>query len=154
MIRKDVSFLSLDIQFILHLWASFHSKYGHKDKVLFESQKCEKIGSSPLSIFLTINMFQFELHPHIGEICTDILVYEERCGNKIHLSTRKSQSWPSWFVTKLNAWWCGIGSNIFLKTGITVVCLSLSVWHNSEYHNNKGKKCLTTSAIPHHHGLL
>ena len=22
-------------------------------------------------------MFQFELHPHIGEICTDILVYEK-----------------------------------------------------------------------------
>ena len=22
-------------------------------------------------------MFQFELHPHIGEICADILVYEK-----------------------------------------------------------------------------
>ena len=40
----------------------------------------------------------------------------------------------------MNAWWCGIGSNIFLKTGMTVVCLSLPAWHGSEYHYDKGKK--------------
>ena len=36
--------------------------------------------SSPPSIFLKIKKYIFlksELHPHIGEICTDILVYEK-----------------------------------------------------------------------------
>ena len=30
MIWQDVSFLSLDNQFITHWWASFHAKFGHK----------------------------------------------------------------------------------------------------------------------------
>ena len=97
-------------------------------------------------------MIKFELHPHIGEIRTVILVHEKGGGNKTYQS--KSQSWASWFVKKLNAWLCGIGSNIFLKTGVTVVCLSLSAWHGSEYHYDKGKNYFTKSAISHHHGLF
>mgnify|MGYP007038730448 CR=1 FL=1 len=78
----------------------------------------------------------------------------KRWGNKTYQSTSKSQSWVSWFVKKWKVWWCGIGSNIFLKTGMTVVCLSLPAWHGSEYHYNKGKNNFTKSAIPHHHGLF
>ena len=54
MIWKDVSFLSLDNQFILHLWASFHAKFGHKDKSFIRVTKCEKMDFSLPSIFLTI----------------------------------------------------------------------------------------------------
>ena len=77
MIWKDVSFLSLDSQFIFHLWASFHAKFGHKDKSFFQVTKCEKIDASPPFLMIKNLMFQFELHPHIGEIRTDILVYEK-----------------------------------------------------------------------------
>ena len=51
-----------------------------KIKVSFESQNVKKkMDSSPPSIFLTIKnkMFQFELHQHIDEIRTDILVYQK-----------------------------------------------------------------------------
>ena len=54
MIWKDVSFLSLDNQFILHLWAIFHAKFWHKYKSFILVTKCEKINYSPPSIFLTI----------------------------------------------------------------------------------------------------
>ena len=60
-------------------------------------------------------MVQFELQWHIGGISTDIFVYEKGEGNKTYQSTSKSQRLASWFVKKLNAWWCGIGSNIFFK---------------------------------------
>ena len=59
-----------------------------KIKVSFESQNVKKkMDSSPPSIFLTIKMFQFELHQHIDEIRTDILVYQNGGGNKTYQST-------------------------------------------------------------------
>ena len=50
-----------------------------KIKVSFKSQNLKKSVSSPLSILLIIlnKTFQFELHPHIGEIRTKILVYDK-----------------------------------------------------------------------------
>ena len=54
MLWKDESFLSLDNQFKLHLWASFHAKFGHKDKSFIRVTKCEKMDFSLPSIFLTI----------------------------------------------------------------------------------------------------
>ena len=49
---------------------------------------------------------------------------------------------------KLNAWQSWIGSNIFLKTGMTVVCPSLCSRQGSEYHYNIVQKYLTKNAIP------
>ena len=110
---------------------------------------------SPPSNFLTIkkNVSIWIPPPHRWDPYGHFGV-SKRWGNKTYQSTSKSQSWSSWFVTKLNAWWCGIGSNIFLKTLIIVVCLSLSAWHGLEYHYNKGKHNFTRSAIPHHHRLF
>ena len=61
------------------MWASFHAKFGHKDKSFIRVTKSKKGGSSPPSIFLMIQnkMCQFQWHPHIGEIRTEILVYEK-----------------------------------------------------------------------------
>ena len=56
----------------------------------------------------------------------------KRWSNKTYKRSNKSKSCASWFVTKWNVWLCGIGSNIFLKTEITFVCLSLSARHCSE----------------------
>ena len=111
MIWKDVSFFSLDKHFKLHLWPSFHAKFGHKDKCFIQVTKCEQMDSSPTCIFLTIKkyLFQFWWHPHIGQIHSDILVYEKRWGNKTYQSTSMSLGWASWFLTKLSGCWCGIG---------------------------------------------
>ena len=54
MIWKDVSFFSLDNQSIVHVWASFHTKFGHKDKSFILATKSRKGVSSPLSIFIMI----------------------------------------------------------------------------------------------------
>ena len=45
-------------------------------------------------------MFQFELHPHTGEICAEILMYEKGGGNKTCQSTSNKQSWASCIVKK------------------------------------------------------
>ena len=55
MIWQDVSFLSMDKQFILHLWASFNAKFWQKDKSFFWVKKYEKNDSSPPFTFLTVN---------------------------------------------------------------------------------------------------
>ena len=101
-------------------------------------------------------MIQFELHPHTGEIRTEILVYE-KCGVIKHVKAPAiKKSWPSWFVKKLTSWRCGIGLNILLPTAVPVVCLSYCRPHGSEYHYyikvSDHKKCV----IPHRHpfGLL
>ncbi len=54
MVWKDVSFFYLDNQSILHVWASFHAKFGHKDRIFIWVSKCETIDSSPISLFLMI----------------------------------------------------------------------------------------------------
>ena len=54
MIWKYMSFLSLDNKFKLHLWSSFNAKFGHKDKSFIQVIKCEKMDSSPPTIFPTI----------------------------------------------------------------------------------------------------
>jgi hypothetical protein len=41
-------------------------------------------------------MFQFELHPHIGEICTDILVYEK--GGVVNVSKHQQESKLSFLI--------------------------------------------------------
>ena len=51
MVWKDVYFFSLDHQFKLHLWESFHAKFEHKDKSFIAITKCEKRDYSPPSIF-------------------------------------------------------------------------------------------------------
>ena len=33
---------TLDKQFILQVWSSFHAKFGHKDKSFIQVQKCER----------------------------------------------------------------------------------------------------------------
>ena len=48
MIWKDVSFLSVDKQFRLQLWASFHAKFGRKDKSFIQVKKCKKKWMHPL----------------------------------------------------------------------------------------------------------
>ena len=83
MIWPDVSFLSLENQFILYLLASFHVKFRQKDKSFIQ---LTQMYFSPFSIFLTNIIFQFELHPHIGEIGTKISVYE-KCVVIKHIKT-------------------------------------------------------------------
>ena len=102
MIWKDVSFFSLDNQSILHVWASFHAEFGHKEKSFIRVTKCEKMDSSLLSIYLTIKnkVFQFELHPHIGEIRTDILVYEK--GGVIKHIKHQQESKLSFLICEKN----------------------------------------------------
>ena len=54
MIQQDVTFLSLDNQFILFFKASFHAKFGHEDKHFIWVSKCKNMDSFTSSIFLTI----------------------------------------------------------------------------------------------------
>ena len=70
MIWKDESLFSLENQLKNQVWAIFHAKFGHKDKSFIWVTKCE---SKEKIIFA---LHSFELHPHIDEIRTDILVYE------------------------------------------------------------------------------
>ena len=72
-------FLSLENQFITHLWTRFHAKFGHKDQSFIRVTQSKKGGSSPPSIFLMIQnkIGPIQWHPHIGEIRTQILVYEK-----------------------------------------------------------------------------
>ena len=107
-------------------------------------------------------MFQFELHPHTGEIHTEILVYEKGWGNKTCRSTSNKQSWASWFVKKWNLWQSGIGLNILLPTAVPIVCLSCCRPHRSEYHYYitvfDHTKCVIpdrhTFELMSHHGSL
>ena len=63
MIWKDVSFLSVDKQFRLQLWASFHAKFGRKDKSFIQVTKCKKkIDASPISTFQQIKTIFFNLN--------------------------------------------------------------------------------------------
>ena len=78
-------------------------------------------------------------------------MWEKGAGNKTHQSFNQSQSWASWFVKKLNAWRWGIGSYILLKTGMTVVGVSLCPQHGSEYHYNTVQKHFTKNSIPDCH---
>ena len=155
MVWQDVPFLSLENQFISHLWLSFHAKFGHTDESFILVTKSKKGVSSHSSIFLMIQKkIQFQWHPHIGEIHTNILVYEQgRVTKHIKAPARVKVELPDLWKNRM-VWRCGIGSNIFLKTGMTVVCLSFPAWHGSEYHYKKTKNYFTKSAIPHHHGLF
>ena len=90
-------------------------------------------------------MFQFELHPHTGEIRTEILVYEKGVVIK-HVEA------PG--INKVER--CGIGLNILLSTAVPVVCLSYCWPHGSKYHYDVTVSDHTKCVIPHRHtfGLL
>ena len=106
-------------------------------------------------------MFQFELHPHTGEIRKNFSVCK-RWGNKTCRSTSNKQSWAFWFVKKWTSWQCGIGLNILLPTAVPFVCLSYCRPHGSEYHYDITVSDHTKCFIPHrytfgllsHHGRL
>ena len=107
-------------------------------------------------------MFQFELHPHTGEIHTEILVYKKGGGNRTCWSTSSKQSWASWFVKKWTSWQCEIGLNILLPTAVTFVCLSYCRPHGLEYPYDNTVSDHIKCVIPHghifwllsHHGRL
>ena len=110
-------------------------------KVSFKSQNVKKwiLLLRPFLLWLKTKCFNLN--------CTHIRwdPYGHYCvwkswGNKSYQSTSNSQSWDSWLVKQINVWWSGLGSNISFKTGMTVVCLSLSAWQDLEYHYIKGKK--------------
>ena len=65
-----------------------------KIKVSFKSQNFKKVFFFPTFSFLMIlnKMFQFELHPHVGENRREILVYKKRLGNTTYKSSRKNPS--------------------------------------------------------------
>ena len=72
-----MSLFPLGHPFILHLLARYHAKFGHKDKSFVPVKKGEKMDYSSPSTFITLKLNDsIELHPHICEIRTDILVYE------------------------------------------------------------------------------
>ena len=101
-------------------------------------------------------MFQFELHPHTGEIRTEILVYEK--GGVIkHVKApainivELLDLWKKW-----TSWRCGIGLNILLPTAVPVVCLSYCQPHGLEYYYDITVSDHIKCVIPHRHtfGLL
>ena len=88
-------------------------------------------------------MFQFELHPNIDEIHTDILVYEK--GGVIkhikapaRVKVELPDLWQS--VTKLMRDDVEKGQIFF--------------WKLEGQLYDKGENNFTKSAIPHHHGLF
>ena len=102
-------------------------------------------------------MFPFELHPHTGEIRTEILVYEKG-GIIKHVEApaiNKVELLDLW-RNGPRPWQSGIGLSILLPTAVPVVCLSYCRPHCSEYHYALTVSDHTKCVIPHRHtfGLL
>ena len=95
------------------------------------------------------------MHPHIGERCTKNSVNKK--GRKIkHIKSpeRVRVELPDLWKGRKNVWQSGIGTNILLKTGMAVVCLSSCRQHGLEYHDNIVQKYFTKSAIPDRHAFI
>ena len=124
-------------------------------KVTFKSNNVKKKNYSflhPFSNYLKLNnsvwiapTYRWVLYDHFG--------VWKRWGNETYQSTSKSPSWPSWFVKKLNAWWCWLAHlvNLFPSWYIDIPNrVDDTVWNSTIL---KGKIILR-SAIQHYHAFF
>ena len=122
----------------------FHSSH-IKKRCLFPFVHFLNDFKQNISIWIA-STYRWDLYGHFG--------VWKRWGNKTYQRTSKNPSSASWFVKKLNAWRSLIGTNILLKTAITLVCLYLCPRHSLEYHYNIVQKYFIKSAIPDHHAFF